>query len=202
MKVMLPECRSDDHRRFILEAQITGQFEHPNIVPVHELAVDEHGQPYYTMKLVRGITLKKVIGLLAEGVAATVKKYPLPALLTIFQKVCDALAFAHPLARLPIKVLKADRTNVTSLEPLRGCPLEELVFFQTRVADVSPLLDCPKLREVVLPDTVKNVEVLRQHPSLKRFSRKAINPPQGYGSAQTAAEFWAEYDAPQAAGKK
>src|SRR5437763_4838799 len=47
------------------------------------------------MKLVRGITLKKVLELLAEGAEGTVKKYPLPAMLTIFQKACDAVAFAH-----------------------------------------------------------------------------------------------------------
>ena len=64
---------------------------------MHELGVDENGQPFYTMKMVRGITLRKVLELLglAQGVPETVKKYPLPALLTIFQKVCDALAFAH-----------------------------------------------------------------------------------------------------------
>ncbi|HLK35445.1 MAG TPA: hypothetical protein VKU41_01750, partial [Polyangiaceae bacterium] len=39
---------------FIAEAQITGQLEHPNIVPVHELAIDARGVPYFTMKLVRG----------------------------------------------------------------------------------------------------------------------------------------------------
>jgi len=81
--------------RFIEEAQITGQLEHPNIVPVYDLAADEDGQPYYTMKLVRGITLKKILELLKEGVPATVGKYQLPVLLTIFQKVCDAVAFAH-----------------------------------------------------------------------------------------------------------
>jgi Protein kinase domain len=59
------------------------------------LGIDENGQPFYTMKMVRGITLRKVLELLAAGVPETVKKYPLPALLTIFQKVCDALAFAH-----------------------------------------------------------------------------------------------------------
>src|SRR5260370_31276219 len=47
------------------------------------------------MKMVRGATLKKVLELLAGGDEATLKKYPLAALLTIFQKVCDALAFAH-----------------------------------------------------------------------------------------------------------
>src|SRR5579871_4826018 len=35
---------------FIAEAQITGQLEHPNIVPVHELALAPNGVPYFTMK--------------------------------------------------------------------------------------------------------------------------------------------------------
>jgi hypothetical protein len=39
---------------FIAEAQITGQLEHPNIVPTHELAIDPNGIPYFTMKLVQG----------------------------------------------------------------------------------------------------------------------------------------------------
>jgi serine/threonine protein kinase len=95
MKVMLGDWRDDDRRRFIAEAQITGQLEHPNIVPVHELSVDERGQPFYTMKMVRGITLRKVLELLADGTEETVQKYPLPALLTVFQKLCDAVAFAH-----------------------------------------------------------------------------------------------------------
>jgi serine/threonine protein kinase/Leucine-rich repeat (LRR) protein len=95
MKVMLDASSPDDLIRFVAEARITGQLEHPNIVPVHELSVDESGQPFYTMKMVRGITLRKVLELISEGVPETVKKYSLPALLTIFQKVCDAMAFAH-----------------------------------------------------------------------------------------------------------
>ncbi len=95
MKVMLEGAEDADIARFVDEAQITGQLEHPNIVPVHELGVDEQGQLFYTMKFVRGITLKKVLELLAAGTEATVKKYPLSALLTIFQKTCDAVAFAH-----------------------------------------------------------------------------------------------------------
>ena len=95
MKVMLDSSDTDALLRFLNEAKITAQLEHPNIVPVHELSVDENGQPYYTMKMVRGITLKQVLRLMASGDSATLAKYPLPALLTIFQKVCDALAFAH-----------------------------------------------------------------------------------------------------------
>lgn len=95
MKVMLDASSPDDLVRFVAEAKVTGQLEHPNIVPVHELGVDENDQVFYTMKFVRGITLRKVLESLAEEDEATVQKYPLGALLTIFQKVCDAIAFAH-----------------------------------------------------------------------------------------------------------
>ncbi|MBI4616933.1 MAG: protein kinase, partial [Planctomycetes bacterium] len=72
--------------RFVEEAQITAQLDHPNIVPVYELGRDSAGQPYYTMKEVRGRTLQEVV---ASG------ELTLPALLRIFVKVCDAVAFAH-----------------------------------------------------------------------------------------------------------
>jgi WD40 repeat protein/serine/threonine protein kinase len=95
MKVMLGSGDEADLMRFVEEAQITGQLEHPNIVPVHELGVDENDRLFYTMKMVKGITLKMVLDLLAAGTPETIAKYPLAALLTIFQKVCDAVAFAH-----------------------------------------------------------------------------------------------------------
>lgn len=81
--------------RFVEEAQVTGQLEHPNIVPVYDLGLDEHDQPYYTMKFVRGLTLKVVLDDIAAGKQDTITQFPLGRLLTIFQKACDAVAFAH-----------------------------------------------------------------------------------------------------------
>jgi serine/threonine protein kinase len=95
MKVMLDGSDPGDLARFVAEARITGQLEHPSIVPIYELSVDVNGQPFYTMKMVRGIILRKVLELLNKGTPETAKRYSLPTLLTIFQKVCDALAFAH-----------------------------------------------------------------------------------------------------------
>ena len=95
MKVMLNNRSPEALARFLTEAKVTGQLEHPNIVPVHELGVDEKQQTFYTMKFVRGTTLRQVLEKLAKGDADTVKKYPLAHLLTILQKVCDAMAFAH-----------------------------------------------------------------------------------------------------------
>ena len=81
--------------RFIDEAQLTGQLEHPNIVPVYELGTDGQGEMFYTMKFVKGTTLDDVLRGIRGGQAKIIEKYPLSALLTIFQKVCDAVAFAH-----------------------------------------------------------------------------------------------------------
>ena len=61
MKVMLASMSEGDVLRFIEEAQITSQLKHPNIVPVHELGVDEHDQVIYTMNLVQGVTLRLVL---------------------------------------------------------------------------------------------------------------------------------------------
>ncbi|MGB8168816.1 MAG: protein kinase [Chthoniobacteraceae bacterium] len=95
MKVMLASMSEGDVLRFIEEAQITSQLEHPNIVPVHELGVDEHDQVFYTMKLVQGVTLRQVLEKLRAGDAATVAAYPLRRLLIVLMRVCDAMAFAH-----------------------------------------------------------------------------------------------------------
>ena len=81
--------------RFIDEAQLTGQLEHPNIVPVYEMGIDDQGEIFYTMKFVKGTTLDDVLRGIRNGRQKTIEKYPLGTLLTIFQKICDAVAFAH-----------------------------------------------------------------------------------------------------------
>ena len=77
---------------FIAEAQITGQLEHPNIVPVHELAVGDNGVPYFTMKLVHGVDFKKWLAS-PEHHAGSAER--LEQGLEIILKVCDAVAYAH-----------------------------------------------------------------------------------------------------------
>jgi len=97
MKVLLDpnQAQNQDVLRFIEEAQITGQLEHPSVVPVHELGVDTSGNVFYTMKFVRGRTLQDIIAGIADGDSDTIDEYGLIRLLTVFQKTCDAMAFAH-----------------------------------------------------------------------------------------------------------
>ncbi len=95
MKTLRKTRSAEDIARFIEEAQITAQLEHPNIVPIYELNVNDLDLPFYTMKLVRGESLRQVLERLRLERAETVEQYPLGELLGIFQKVCDAIAFAH-----------------------------------------------------------------------------------------------------------
>ncbi len=96
MKVVLdPRADDDARQRFILEARVLGQLEHPNIVPIHELGLNADGKLFYTMKLIRGVSLYDLLKKIKTGDAAAVKQYPLTELLHIFRKVCDGVAFAH-----------------------------------------------------------------------------------------------------------
>ena len=76
-------------QRFVEEAQIGGQLQHPGIVPVYELGLMGGDVPYFTMKLVKGRTL-----------AALLLERKSPAddrgrLLSIFESVCQTMAYAH-----------------------------------------------------------------------------------------------------------
>lgn len=77
--------------RFLEEAQVTGQLEHPGIVPVHELGLGENGEVFFTMRLVRGRDLKHVFGLVDEARENWTRTRAIEVLL----KVCDAMAYAH-----------------------------------------------------------------------------------------------------------
>lgn len=77
--------------RFLEEAQITGQLEHPSIVPIHELGIDADGRLYYTMPLVEGRTLKEVF----DKIQKNDEDWTPVRALGILQRACEALAFAH-----------------------------------------------------------------------------------------------------------
>jgi serine/threonine protein kinase/Leucine-rich repeat (LRR) protein len=97
LKVLMTDEKheKENKRRFVSEAQITSRLEHPNIVPIHELGKDLDGNVFYSMKYVRGVTLGDVLNDIRRGRAEVIEQYPLGRLLTIFQKTCDAVAFAH-----------------------------------------------------------------------------------------------------------
>jgi tetratricopeptide (TPR) repeat protein/tRNA A-37 threonylcarbamoyl transferase component Bud32 len=91
VKVLLdkPAQRPDLARRFLEEAQVMAQLQHPGIPPVHDLGTLPDGRPYFVMKLIHGRTLDE---LLKERPTPA---HDLPRFLSIFGQLCQTLAFAH-----------------------------------------------------------------------------------------------------------
>jgi serine/threonine-protein kinase len=92
IKVLLEahQGRTELVQRFVEEAQVGGQLQHPGVVPVYELGQLPDQRPYFTMKLVQGRTLAKLLAERARGAPTD-----LPRLLKIFEQVCQTLAYAH-----------------------------------------------------------------------------------------------------------
>jgi serine/threonine protein kinase/Tfp pilus assembly protein PilF len=98
LKELRPE-RADSpaaSARFLEEARITGQLEHPAIVPVYELAKggDDH-RPFYTMRFIKGRTLSDAIRQYHDRQSRRVGGLALRELLGNFVAVCNAIAYAH-----------------------------------------------------------------------------------------------------------
>lgn len=91
IKVLLERHQGEAEliRRFVEEAQISGQLQHPGITPVYELGEFPDGRPYFSMKLVRGETLAQLL------VARAKPEDDRERFLTIFEQICQTLAYAH-----------------------------------------------------------------------------------------------------------
>jgi len=76
--------------RFLEEARVTAQLDHPGVVAVHEVGRDEEGAPYFTMPMVRGRTFAALIDELRAGPTP-----PWTRVVDVLVRVCDTVAFAH-----------------------------------------------------------------------------------------------------------
>jgi serine/threonine-protein kinase len=96
MKIMRASgSGSDGKARFLREARLQGQLEHPSVVPVYDLALGDDGAPYFTMKRVQGLTLHEIIDGIADGDEKIEAAFPARKLLGAFAQVCLAVAYAH-----------------------------------------------------------------------------------------------------------
>ncbi len=76
-------------QRFVEEAQIGGQLQHPGIVPVYELGTMQDERPFFTMKLVKGRTLAVLLSE-RENLATNRQR-----LIAIFESICQTMGYAH-----------------------------------------------------------------------------------------------------------
>lgn len=97
-KELLPNSlrNSSALERFLEEAQITGQLEHPGIVPIYDIGYQANGTPFYSMKLVRGETMEHYIDELHKlDPDSSERTLQFRKLLRSFIDICNAMAFAH-----------------------------------------------------------------------------------------------------------
>ncbi|MCB9794067.1 MAG: SUMF1/EgtB/PvdO family nonheme iron enzyme [Alphaproteobacteria bacterium] len=102
LKVIKPGVRTNAETlaRFIEEAQVTAQLQHPGVVPVHELGRLGDDRLYFTMQEVRGRTLREVIlevhaHAREAGSRPTASGWTFRRLIDVFRRVCETVAYAH-----------------------------------------------------------------------------------------------------------
>ena len=91
----LPKIDESLYEVFLKEARLTALLDHPNIISIHDIGLNEEGLPYFTMDLKTGDTLESIFKELLAGNEKYKNIYSLNTLLVIFSKICDAVSYAH-----------------------------------------------------------------------------------------------------------
>lgn len=97
IKTLLPETKNDrnERRRFLREARVTAQLQHPNTVPVYEIGNDLVEGIFFVMKRISGENFFEILKRIATGDQRTIDAFPLEQRLEIVVGTCQALAYAH-----------------------------------------------------------------------------------------------------------
>lgn len=111
MAKLKKESDREPREAFLREARLTASLQHPNIVALYDMALDEDKSPFFTMELLEGDNLFEVI---------KKKDLSAPKRLDIFMKICDAVAYAHSLKIIHLD-LKPDNIQLGKYGEVRVC---------------------------------------------------------------------------------
>ena len=164
-KAVLIECEdSVKTESFLREARLTAALEHPNIIPVYDIGVDEEEGPYFIMKLIGGSSLADILKNLSAdkeddsfSLPGNEKKdYSLQNLLEIFLKICDAVAYAHSRGIIHLD-LKPDNIQIGEYGEVIVCDwgLAKVMAQPEGIADFSADLDPCEYNDVTLDGIIK-----------------------------------------------
>ena len=139
---------------FLREARLTAALEHPNIIPIYDIGVDEEEGPYFIMKLVGGRNLNDILRDLLK--AQSKEEFSLNDLLAIFLKVCDAVAYAHSKGIVHLD-LKPANIQVGDYGEVLVCDwgLAKVLEDDDEVRDFSADLDPGIYNDVTLDGIIK-----------------------------------------------
>ncbi len=139
--------------RFIEEAQIGGQLQHPGIAPIYELGQFEDGRPFFSMKLVKGETLAAVLSKRQSSSDDRVR------LVSVFEQICQTMSYTHSRG-----VIHRDLKPANVMVGMFG-EVQVMDWGLAKVLATSGLADELKSREI--PDEPEIVRTLRSSDSTR-----------------------------------
>ena len=117
MAVLKNKCSPSEVEAFLREARLTASLQHPNIMPVYDIAINSNDEPYFTMKLIEH-------GHNLSSFAKSIKKIAgfetLASRLEVFLKICDGVSFAHANGVLHLD-LKPENIQIDSFGQVLIC---------------------------------------------------------------------------------
>jgi len=139
------ELSPEDRTRFVREAQVQGQLEHPSIVPVYDIDTRPDGSTFFTMRRVLGRTLHAIVESLKSGDELAVVRYTQRELLTAFATVCLTIDYAHTRGVIhrdlkPANIMLGDYGEVYVLD-----------WGLARLVDLGALTDAKPVERLSLP---------------------------------------------------
>lgn len=103
---------------FLREAHITSRLEHPNIIKLFDMGIDDEGRPFFTMELKRGSSLRKVIGEIRRQKSAS--KFTYAKRLSLILRICEAMEYAHTRSVLHLD-LKPENIQIGTFGEVQVC---------------------------------------------------------------------------------
>lgn len=145
-----------DQEQFLREARLTANLAHPNIMPVYNMGIDSNGVPFFTMELVMGDSLKIILRKLRDGEERYRQHYTQQELLSIFLKICDAIAYAHSRGVLHLDI-KPDNIKVGEFGEVFVCDwgLARVINRPDDMTRIDEDLDADMLNDMTLSGTMK-----------------------------------------------
>ena len=126
-----PSLGRDDFDTFLREAHITARLDHQGIIKLFDMGIGDDERPFFTMEFKKGASLREMIHTAQEG-----KPFPLQRRLAIFQRVCEAIAYAHSQRVLHLD-LKPENIQVGEFGEVQVCDWGMGVVMPTQQATAS-----------------------------------------------------------------
>jgi serine/threonine protein kinase len=148
----------EQKEQFLREARLEANLAHPNIMPVFNIGLDHDQNPFFTMELVPGDSLKTILKQFHEGKKTRNRDFSFHSLLYIYLKICDAIAYAHSRNVLHLDI-KPDNIRIGQFGEVFVCDwgLAKIIFDEKNPIPPDSLgeIDGDVLNDISLTGTIK-----------------------------------------------